>query len=543
MALHDFSIRARLLALTGLGILTAAILIGMGLYDLRVLNQDVKRLAERNIPLTVSTAEIRRDILRNWINTLYLTHITDPVQAAEIDADMEKNSVHITEQFAYLEKTLQTPEEKRLLELALQARKDYTAARKQYVEMFKHGETETANASLMSTVRPRLDAYIATLNAMNAYRAAEVAATVQRTEADISRSRLLYLVFGLLSLTGSVLLSWALIGSITKPLDWAISIAGKIADGNLKNNLQPRPDSRDEITRLLNALAAMQAQLRGIIDTIQHNSAELVQSAREFSTSASEVAHGSQVQSEAASATAASVEEMTQSIRQLSEHADQTRGIVNHSTELSLQNSQAIRQTVSEMKEISSAVADFSVQITSLDQQSQEISAILNVIKALAEQTNLLALNAAIEAARAGEQGRGFAVVADEVRKLAERTTQATQEISNTIATIQGGTAQTVQSIQGAVSRVERGVGFAEHAGSSAQKLHQEAEQANHVVTDISDALKEQSQASLQIAQGVEQIAQMTERNSVTVTQMEKGAERLKQLAATLDQSTHSFKL
>src|SRR5207245_5760447 len=117
-------------------------------------------------------------------------------------------------------------------------------------------------------------------------------------------------------------------------------------------------------------------------------------------------------------------------------------------------------------------------------------------------------------------QGRGFAVVADEVRKLAERTTQATQEISNTITIIQGSTAQTVQSIQGAVDRVERGVGFAQHAGDSAEALHNEAEEASHVVSDISDALIEQSQASLQIAQGVEKIAQMTEHNSVTVTQM-----------------------
>jgi methyl-accepting chemotaxis protein len=192
------------------------------------------------------------------------------------------------------------------------------------------------------------------------------------------------------------------------------------------------------------------------------------------------------------------------------------------------------------MREISTSVDQFAAQFNLLDQQSQQISAILGVIKAVAEQTNLLALNAAIEAARAGEQGRGFAVVADEVRKLAERTTQ---EISDTITTIQNSTSQTVQSIEGEVRRVERGVGYAENAGVSAEELYSGAEKASHVVADISDALREQSQASVQIAQSVEKIAVMTEHNSATVTHMAEGANRLKQVAAALEQSMRRFSM
>lgn len=455
---------------------------------------------------------------------------------------MKQNTEHVTVQFDVLQKAVESAEEKNLLEQAIKARGDYNEARQSFIDLQKQGNAEATSRFLMTQVRPKLDAFINTLNALNAQLAADVGNTVNHTEGNAKDSRTMYLILGALGLLGTILLSSALISSIVEPLGQAIHFAGQIAKGNLNNTI-PHNGGHDEISQLLDAFAAMQTQLREIIGLIQQNSDELVRSAKEFYEAANDVTKRSQTQSEATADIAASVEEMTQSIHQLSEHARETRSIVDSSTGLSEQNSLAIRQTLAEMREISTSVDQFAAQLNLLDQQSQQISATLGVIKAVAEQTNLLALNAAIEAARAGEQGRGFAVVADEVRKLAERTTQATQEISDTITTIQNSTSQTVQSIEGAVRRVERGVGYAENAGVSAEELYSGAEKASHVVADISDALREQSQASVQIAQSVEKIAVMTEHNSATVTHMAEGANRLKQVAAALEQSMRRFSM
>jgi len=540
--MNNYSIKARLFILTGLGLLMTTTIIVIGMYSSHHLKSNLLRLTQRNIPLTESASEIRGSVLNNWINTLYLTRINNPEMAAEIEADMKKNSDRISQEFDKLKSGVEGNDEKALLEQTLQKRKDYTASRKRFIELTQQGNQDEINTFLMHTLQPQLHDYLGSLSALSDQRRADVEETAKLTETTVYNSRIAFLTLGIMGLVGGIFLSLVIVNSITRPLNWAISLAGQIAKGNLKNDVRIQ-DGEDEVTRLVNALAAMQTQLREILGVIQSNSEELAQSSQEFSASAADVTTRSQSQSEATSTIAASVEEMTQSIYQIAEHAEQTRDIVGNSEKLSQRNNQAIDQTMTEMQEISSAVSVFATQLNQLDGQSQQISAILNVIREVADQTNLLALNAAIEAARAGEQGRGFAVVADEVRKLAERTTQATQEISDTITAIQLSTAQTVQSIDGAVMRVDSGVDYARNASDFASKLHHGAEEANQVVSGISDAIREQSRASEQIAQTIGRIAEMTEHNTVTVTQMSAGANKLKQLAEALEQATHRFNM
>jgi len=194
-------------------------------------------------------------------------------------------------------------------------------------------------------------------------------------------------------------------------------------------------------------------------------------------------------------------------------------------------------------KNESNIVKGFSNIIQSLEQQSNEISAIVNVIKEIADQTNLLALNAAIEAARAGEQGRGFAVVADEVRKLAERTSKSTQEIGTMIDKIQNGTREAVTNIESGVTTGISGVALANKAGESITQIKAEAANLAQVVSDISDALKEQSIASNDVAKNVEKIAQMTEENNTAALQSANSANYLEKLASSLHVSISHFKI
>ncbi|OFZ96604.1 MAG: hypothetical protein A2Z44_06840 [Betaproteobacteria bacterium RBG_19FT_COMBO_58_11] len=234
---------------------------------------------------------------------------------------------------------------------------------------------------------------------------------------------------------------------------------------------------------------------------------------------------------------------MTVSIDQVAEHARDAQNISQSSSELSTRGSDVILKVVEDMRGIAETVHESSAIIEGLGQQSDHIYSIVQAIKEIADQTNLLALNAAIEAARAGEQGRGFAVVADEVRKLAERTTRSTEEIATMIQKIQGGTKQAVASMGVGVERVNQGVSLAGQAGDAIRQIQTGAQRVGVAVTDISSAIKEQSIASAEIARNVEHVAQMSDENHAATQDNAKTALNLEELAMSLQGAVEKFKV
>jgi methyl-accepting chemotaxis protein len=217
--------------------------------------------------------------------------------------------------------------------------------------------------------------------------------------------------------------------------------------------------------------------------------------------------------------------------------------ISNKSGEHSTRGGEIIHKTTSEMAQIAETVRQTSHTIEELGQHSNQISSIVQVIKDVADQTNLLALNAAIEAARAGEQGRGFAVVADEVRKLAERTSKATDEISQMIGSIQSSAHAAVTGMGSTVRQVDGGVALARQAGDAINQIKEGSGQVVVVVNDISAALAEQSAASNDIAVHVEKVAQMSEENSAAASKSASEASQLEALADTMRASVSRFKI
>lgn len=238
---------------------------------------------------------------------------------------------------------------------------------------------------------------------------------------------------------------------------------------------------------------------------------------------------------------AASVEEMSVSIDQVRDHAREARGIADVAGESSRSGGQVVHSSAEEMRLVASAVNEAAGTIRELENYSNEISAIINVIREVADQTNLLALNAAIEAARAGEQGRGFAVVADEVRKLAERTSESTHTIAGVIEKVQQGARRAAQEIENGVTRVEGGVKLAHEAGDSITGIQANSARVVATVMDIGSALDEQSSAAQLIARGVERIATLSEQSSASVRQTSAAARRLNDLAGGLTQAVARF--
>ena len=317
----------------------------------------------------------------------------------------------------------------------------------------------------------------------------------------------------------------------------ATSVTRRIAAGDLSTNVSCPPGDS-----LLADTGRMQDTLRAMISTILDNAEHVSSAANQLLSAAEEVADRSQRQSDAASSMAASVEEMAVSIDQVRENATEAHSISENSASISEEGAAVIHSAASEMRQISEAVQASSEIVEDLGRQSDQITSIVNTIREIADQTNLLALNAAIEAARAGEQGRGFAVVADEVRKLAERTSLSTTEIATMVTRIQQGTRGAVASMQAGVAKVGSGVELASQAGESINSIRDGAQRVSQVVNSISDSISEQSHASNDIAHKIETIAQMSEESAAAVRHTADAARRLHQLSGELHAAVAQFK-
>jgi len=358
-------------------------------------------------------------------------------------------------------------------------------------------------------------------------------------EAKVAGRGMLWLSIGLIPVVALLIWLCARIW-IARPLATAVELTRKVADGDLSVQVQAR--SKDEVGSLMGALATMVGDLRTMLDEVRTAANVVAADAGQLNSAAGKVARNSVEQSDAASSMAAAVEQMSTSIDVIAEHAGDARRVTDESHTISAESAATIEEAVQAMNRIAENVRESSRTIAQLGEESHAISTIAGVIQEIADQTNLLALNAAIEAARAGEAGRGFAVVADEVRKLAERTTNSTQQITQMIATIQNGARQAVDSMEVGVQEVDRGVQLADEARTAIQRIKDGAQRVTGAVSSISSAIREQSVASASVAQGLEKIAQMTEQNSGGAQEAARSAEKLQEVAGRLRGNVERFR-
>jgi methyl-accepting chemotaxis protein len=358
------------------------------------------------------------------------------------------------------------------------------------------------------------------------------------------RESALWLIISGLIISGFIGISLFLVSrNIIKTLGGdpqiAADVTRRIAAGDLTSHVPCEPG---DTTSLLANIKTMEETLRNMISSITGSAAQVASAANQLLKASEEVADRARQQSDAASTMAASVEEMSVSINQVHENASEAHSLSQEAGQLANQGTTVIHNATAEMLKISEAVQQSSVIVEELGLQSNQITSIVNTIKEIADQTNLLALNAAIEAARAGEQGRGFAVVADEVRKLAERTTLSTAEIGGMVGKIQSGTQSAVNAMQIGVTQVASGVKLANEAGTSINQIREGAQRVTSVVNDISQSIREQSAASTVIAQQLEQIAQMSEESALAVRHTADASRHLQTLSSGLHQAVGKFK-
>jgi methyl-accepting chemotaxis protein/aerotaxis receptor len=328
---------------------------------------------------------------------------------------------------------------------------------------------------------------------------------------------------------------------VVKPVDEIKMHLSELINGQMSGQVDI--SGRDEMGEVLCSVQSTKVLLGSIIDQISSVSGHIDNRARHLSEAMTKVAEGSQSQSTAANYMTGAVEKMTVSIDQIAENAGDVRRISDASTKLASEGGRIVRQVVDDMSKTNCAVMNTAHTMRNLGEQSDRIQNVVRVIKEIADQTNLLALNAAIEAARAGEQGRGFAVVADEVRKLAEKTARSTQEIAGMVEEIRGSTGNAISEMVATVEMVKAGSVMAEQAGLAIVEINQGMSRVLSGVEDISSSIGEQSKASREIADNVERVARMSDENSSAIRDVFGTVESLETLSSALDQSVRHFRI
>jgi len=283
--------------------------------------------------------------------------------------------------------------------------------------------------------------------------------------------------------------------------------------------------------------------LQGIVRQVVSGAEHLQGSSNVMTKESGEMAQRTSRETEVISAIAAATQEMTVSIAHISRFSNDVREVSKQSEELSAHGRDVIAELIVGMNEVSATVNNSSQTVESLGQESEKIGAVISVIKEIADQTNLLALNAAIEAARAGEQGRGFAVVADEVRKLAERTTRSTAEISATIGVVQSGVKASVDRMRGGVELVEHVLERARLAESAIHDIAKSSENLSGAVNEIVNSIAEQNSASTSVAQQIEDISRIAEESNITMQKVVGTAEQVDNLSTELKSTVAGFSI
>ena len=361
--------------------------------------------------------------------------------------------------------------------------------------------------------------------------------------AAINSARNTAILVGIATLILGMLIAVFIARQIVVPLKRAVDAMNEIAEGD--GDLTQRLDEsgNNEISRLAHAFNNFAEKVRGMVSQVYGSTTQLASAAEEMSLVMEETKRDTLQQQSETSQVVTAMNEMTATVQEVARHATEAASAASKADHASVEGKKVVLSTMNAIEALSSEVHSAANVISQLEKDSENIGTVLDVIKGIAEQTNLLALNAAIEAARAGEQGRGFAVVADEVRTLASRTQQSTQEIQTMIENLQVGAQSAVKVMDESRAKAEDSVSRAAKAGGSLEEITHSVSLINDMNTQIATAAEEQSAVAEEINRNIVNISEIVDRTAEGANQTSIASEELASLAAQLQQLVNQFKV
>ncbi|MHC8391983.1 methyl-accepting chemotaxis protein [Pseudomonas sp. MDT2-39-1] len=520
----------------------ALLVIVLGVFAVNrmsIIRQASVDMGSTQLPSVAFLGNVTENILRMRILSFRILVNREPASLQEAETRIGVLTDKARKAQASYAELPAVPDEAALYKVFSATMDTYMQAQREMMDLSRQNKVDEMRTLINTRIKEGTDLMGEQLNKLVAYNTDGAKAAGVIAEENYNSAVNGIIAVSVVASLMTVLLAWLLTRSIVTPLNRAVQAAETIAGGNLSKAIEI--DGKDEPARLLGALSVMQANLRKTIEQIAGSATQLGAAAEELSTVTQEASRGLQQQNNEIEQAATAVNEMTAAVEEVARNAVSTSEASNQSTQAAREGRDRVVETVDAIQTMTHDVQNTSLMIEGLAAQGRDIGKVLDVIRAIAEQTNLLALNAAIEAARAGEAGRGFAVVADEVRALAHRTAQSTQEIEKMVAGIQNGTGEAVSSMQQSNQRTQSTLEMARAAGVALEQITQSIHLINERNLVIASASEEQAQVSREVDRNLVNIRDLATQSAAGANQTSAATHELSRLAVDLNAMVARF--